>query len=78
MNYGFEQIAGLTTEWLSLLFIAASAFGSLCALGAASATRRFIRQPASVPPTRWPDVSILKPPYGAEAQLSDNIETYFH
>jgi ceramide glucosyltransferase len=31
-----------------------------------------------VPPTRWPDVSILKPLYGAEAQLSDNIETYFH
>jgi ceramide glucosyltransferase len=78
MNYGFEQIAALTTEWLSLLFIAASAFGSLCALGAAGATRRFIRQPASVPPTRWPDVSILKPLYGAEAQLSDNIETYFH
>jgi cellulose synthase/poly-beta-1,6-N-acetylglucosamine synthase-like glycosyltransferase len=78
MNYGFEQIAGLTTEWLSLLFIAASAFGSLCALGAAWATRRFIRQPASVPPIRWPDVSILKPLYGAEAQLSDNIETYFH
>jgi hypothetical protein len=63
---------------LSLLFIAASAFDSLCALGAARATRRFIRQPASVPPIRWPDVSILKPLYGAEAQLSDNIETYFH
>ena len=27
---------------------------------------------------RWPDVSILKPLYGAEAQLSENIETYFH
>src|ERR1700728_1568140 len=78
MNYGFEQIAALTTEWLSLLFIAAGAFGSLCALDASWATRRFIRQPASVPPIRWPDVSILKPLYGAEAQLSDNIETYFH
>jgi ceramide glucosyltransferase len=29
-------------------------------------------------PTRWPDVSILKPLHGAEAQLSENIETYFH
>src|ERR1700691_1523110 len=76
MNYGFEQIAALTTEWLSLLFIAAGAFGSLCALGAAWATRRFIRQPASVPPTTWPDVSILKPLFRAEAQLSENIQTY--
>src|ERR1700684_1759868 len=78
MNYGFEQIAALTTEWLSLLFITASAFGSLCAWGRAGARRRFIRQPASVPPIRWPDVSILKPLYGAEAQLSENIETHFH
>src|SRR5271170_7816039 len=78
MNYGLEQIGALTTAWLSLLFIAASVFGSICALGAAWAARWFVRQPASAPPTRWPDVSILKPLYGAEALLSDNIETYFH
>ena len=76
MNYGLEQIAALTTEWLSLLFIVVSALGSSCALGAAWATRRFIRQPASVPPTTWPDVSILKPLFRAEAQLSENIQTY--
>ncbi len=78
MNYGLEQIGALTTAWLSLLFIAASVFGSICALGAAWAARWFVRQPASVPPTRWPDVSILKPLHGAEALLSENIETYFH
>ncbi|HEY3623871.1 MAG TPA: bacteriohopanetetrol glucosamine biosynthesis glycosyltransferase HpnI [Roseiarcus sp.] len=78
MNYGLEQIGALTMGWLSLLFIAASVFGSVCALGAAWAARWFVRQPASLPPTRWPDVSILKPLYGAEAQLSENIETYFH
>ena len=78
MNTGLEPISALTTAWLSLLFIAASVFGSICALGAAWAARWFIRQPASAPPARWPDVSILKPLYGAEAQLSENIETYFH
>jgi ceramide glucosyltransferase len=77
MNYGLEQI-GVATAWLSLLFIAASVFGSLCALGAAWAARWFVQRPASPPPARWPDVSILKPLYGAEAQLSENIETYFH
>jgi ceramide glucosyltransferase len=77
MNYGLEQI-GVVTAWLSLLFIAASVFGSICALGAAWAARWFVRQPTCAPPTRWPYVSILKPLYGAEAQLSKNIETYFH
>ena len=77
MNYGLEQI-GVAAAWLSLLFIAASVFGSICALGAAWAARWFVRQPATTPPTSWPDVSILKPLYGAEAQLSENIETYFH
>jgi ceramide glucosyltransferase len=78
MNAGLEPIGALTTAWLSLLFIAASVFGSICALGAAWAARWFIRQPATTPPTSWPGVSILKPLYGAEAQLSENIETYVH
>ena len=78
MNSSLEQIGALTIGWLSLLFIAASVFGSLCALGAAWAARWFVRQPAASAPTTWPDVSILKPLYGAEAQLSDNLETYFH
>ena len=78
MNYGLEQIAALTTAWLSIVCIAASAFGSLCALGAVWTARRFARQAPPAPPTRWPDVSILKPLFRAEMLLSDNIETYFH
>ena len=78
MNYGLEQIGALTTAWLSLFFIAASVFGSICALGAAWAARWFVRRPTSAAPTTWPDVSILKPLSGAEAQLSENIETYLN
>ncbi len=29
-------------------------------------------------PAAWPDISILKPLAGVEAQLSENIETFFH
>ena len=78
MNYGLEQIGALTTAWLSLFFIAASVFGSICALGAAWAARWFVRRPTSSAPTAWPDVSILKPLSGVEAQLSENIETYLN
>ena len=78
MNYGLEQIGALTTAWLSLLFIAASVFGSICALGAAWAARWFVRRPTASTPTAWPDISILKPLAGVEAQLSENIETFFH
>jgi ceramide glucosyltransferase len=78
MTHGPEQIGALTIGWLSLLFIAASIFGSLCALGAAWAVRWFARQPAAPAPTSWPDVSILKPLFRAEARLSENIETFFH
>jgi ceramide glucosyltransferase len=78
MNYGLEQFGAVTMGRLSLLFIAVSAFGSICALGAAWATRGFSRRPAAEAPTTWPDVSILKPLFRAEMLLSDNIETYFH
>jgi len=78
MTDGLEQIGALAAAWVSLLFIAASVFGSICALGAAWAARWFVRQAAAASPPRWPDVSILKPLHGAEAQLSENIETYFH
>ncbi|MGB7976507.1 MAG: bacteriohopanetetrol glucosamine biosynthesis glycosyltransferase HpnI [Roseiarcus sp.] len=77
MRYGFVDIAMLTTAWLSLTCIAVSVFGSLCALGAAWATRRFVRRPPPANPTTWPNISILKPLYGGEAQLSENIESYF-
>jgi ceramide glucosyltransferase len=75
MNYGLEQ---LMTAWLSVFFIAASVFGCLCALSAAWGARRFAQRPTSAAPTAWPDVSILKPLHGVEAQLSENIETYLN
>jgi ceramide glucosyltransferase len=78
MNYGLEQVGALTTACLSLFFVAASVFGCLCALGAAGAARWFVHRPEAVSPTTWPDVSILKPLSGFEAQLSENIETYFN
>ncbi len=78
MNDGLEQIGALTTAWLSLFFIAASVFGSICALGAAWAARWFVRRPTASTSSAWPDVSILKPLSGFEAQLSENIETYFN
>jgi ceramide glucosyltransferase len=78
MNHSIEQIGALTTAWLSLLFIAASVFGAICALGAAWAARWFVRRPTASTPTAWPDISILKPLAGVEAQLSENIETFFH
>src|ERR1700734_1042181 len=78
MNYGLEQIAPLATAWLSIVCIAASVFVAFCALGAVWAALRFVQLGPPVTPRTWPGVSILKPLYGAEAQLSDNIETYFH
>jgi ceramide glucosyltransferase len=78
MNYSLEQIGALTTAWLSLFFIAASVFGCICALGAAWAARWFVRRPTAATPTAWPDISILKPLSGTEAQLSENIETYLN
>jgi ceramide glucosyltransferase len=78
MNYGLEQVGAIMTAWLSLLFIAASVFGCLCAFGAAGAARWFVRRPTPSTPAVWPDVSILKPLSGFEAQLSANIETYFN
>jgi ceramide glucosyltransferase len=73
-----QQIVELTIEWLSLLFIAASVFGSICGLCAAAAARWFVRRPACEPPKQWTGVSLLKPLYGVDAKLSDHIESYFH
>jgi ceramide glucosyltransferase len=47
-------------------------------LGAAGAARWFVRRPTATAPTAWPDVSILKPLFGAEAQLAENLETYLN
>jgi ceramide glucosyltransferase len=72
-----EQMGAFATRWLSLLCLALSMFGSICALGGAWAARWFVRRPSSVAPATWPDISILKPLSGIEARLSENIETYF-
>ena len=77
MNHGLEQIAAFVTAWVSVVCIAVSVVGSLCALVATWAARGFSRRPDAKAPTIWPDVSILKPLHGAEAQLSENIETHF-
>jgi ceramide glucosyltransferase len=78
MGFGLEQIGGPTAVWLSVVCVAASVLGSITALSAAWAARWFVRQSAVPTPTTWPDVSILKPLHGAEARLSENVETYFH
>ena len=78
MNSGLEQIGDLAAGGLSLLFIAASLFGAVCALATAGAARWFVRRPAVAAPATWLDVSILKPLFGAEARLSENLETFFH
>ena len=63
--------------WLSVVCISAAIFGCLCAVAAAWAARWFVRRPIPATPTALPDVSILKPLHGMEAQLAENIETYF-
>ena len=73
-----EQMRAFVTDWLSLFCLAASVFGCVCAVGAAWAARWFVQRPASAEPIKWPDISILKPLSGIEAQLSENIETYFN
>lgn len=72
-----EQIRALAA-WLSLFCMIVVVFGCLCAVAAAWAARWFVRRPTAATATAWPDVSILKPLFGAEAQMSENIETYLH
>ncbi len=72
-----EQIGAFAIGWLASFCLAAGLFGSICALGGAWAARWFVRRPASSAPAAWPDVSILKPLSGVEAQLAEHIETYF-
>jgi len=76
MGIDFEEVGGLVAPWLSAICIVASILGSIAALGAAWATRWFLRLRAPAPPATWPDISILKPLYRAEAQLSQNIDTF--
>ena len=72
-----EQIFALG-PWISLLCISAVIFGSLYACAAALAARWFVRHQTPSVPVAWPDISILKPLHGAEAQLAEAIETFLN
>jgi len=78
VNDGFAHIGALAIGWLSLVLIAGSLAGCLCALGAARAARWFVRRSTAPDPAAWPAVSILKPLHGFEERLAENIETFFH
>jgi ceramide glucosyltransferase len=73
-----EQMRAFATDRLSLFCLVVSLFGSICAVAAAWAARWFVQRPASAAPLTWPDISILKPLSGIEAQLTENVETYFN
>jgi ceramide glucosyltransferase len=64
--------------WLSLFCMVLAGLGCLYLLAAAWAAAWFVRRPAAPAPTAWPDVSILKPLHGLEAQLSENLESYLN
>ena len=76
-SMAFDEIRAFAT-WMSLFCMSAVGLGCLSAVAAAGAARWFIRRPTAAAPTTWPDVSILKPLFGAEAQLAENIETYLN
>ena len=73
-----EEMRAFATDRLSLFCLVVSLFGSICAVAAAWAARWFVQRPASAAPLTWPDISILKPLSGIEAQLTENVETYFN
>ena len=73
----FSEIGALASG-LSLFCLTAAGVGCLCAVSAAWAARWFVRRPSAPIPTAWPDVSILKPLFGIEAQLAETLETYLN
>jgi ceramide glucosyltransferase len=76
-SMALEALSTLVT-WLSLFCMIVVVFGCLYAVAAAWAVRWFVRRPTAAAPTEWLDVSILKPLFGIEAQLSENIESYLN
>ena len=76
-SIALDEIKALAT-WLSLFCMSAVGLGCLSAIAAAWAARWFVRRPPAATSASWPDVSILKPLFGIEAQLSETIETYLN
>ena len=76
-SIALDGIKALAT-WLSLFCMSAVGLGCLSAIAAAWAARWFVRRPPAATSASWPDVSILKPLFGIEAQLSETIETYLN
>lgn len=63
-------------SWLSLICISASLFGAAYALAAIFAARRHARGPAPPPLEGAEGVTILKPLYGAEPRLYENLRSF--
>jgi len=61
--------------WLWLFFTLGAISGSLYALFAAVLLRRFGQKPGNLPPSS-PDLTILKPLYGAEPGLEANLASF--
>jgi ceramide glucosyltransferase len=63
------------SEWLSWIWLGVAVLGSLYALSAAIAVRKFARRPV-VPARRFPSISILKPMRGAEPGLYEALASF--
>src|SRR5215468_8663811 len=62
--------------WLSIIIGLASAIGSACLVYAMFLTSRFPRRALPAPGASMPRVTILKPLYGAEAGLFQNLASF--
>jgi ceramide glucosyltransferase len=63
-------------QWLAAALVAASLAGAVYLLAAASAVRRFTRREQRRASEAPPPVSVLKPVYGADADLYDCLKSF--
>jgi len=63
-------------DWLAAPLICASTAGAFYQLVAARAVRRFAAQPATDSNTPAPPATILKPVYGNDAELYENLKSF--